>query len=148
MYAIQSDGCCPLVTAFENGERFATRHENAATIASGMRVPTALGDFMVADTVRESGGEAVAVEEEKLIQWQQEIASTEGIMVCPEAATCIGGLQKLADQGKISPSERVLIVNTAAGQKYFGQMSEPLEVPSIDLTKPTDWDEFEAKYFN
>ena len=148
IYAIQSDGCCPLVTAFENGERFAKRHENAATIASGMRVPTALGDFMVMDTVQESGGEAIAVEEERLVEWQREIASAEGLMICPEAATCIGALQKLADEGKILPSERVLIVNTAAGQKYFGQPAEPLDVPSIDLTKPTDWDEFEALYLS
>ena len=148
MYAIQSDGCCPLVTAFDDGDRFAKRHENAATIASGMRVPTALGDFMVLDAVRESGGEAIAVEEEQLIPWQKEIASTEGLLICPEAATCIGALQKLTDQGKISPSERVLIVNTAAGQKYFGQMTAPLDVPSIDLTQPTDWDDFEAKYLS
>ena len=148
MYAVQSDGCCPMVTAFENGQRFATRHENAQTIASGMRVPSALGDFMVSDTVRESGGEAVAVEEERLIEWQREIAAAEGLMICPEAATCVGALQKLTDEGKILPTERIVIFNTAAGQKYFGQTKEPLDVPSIDLTQPTDWDEFEARYLS
>ena len=145
MYAVQSNGCQPMVTAFEAGERFATRHENAKTIASGMRVPTALGDFMVLDTVRESGGAAIAVEEERLIEWQRQVASSEGLMICPEAATCIGGLEKLIDQQTVSADERVVIFNTAAGQKYFGS-GGPLDVPSIDLEQETDWDKFEAKY--
>jgi threonine synthase len=146
MYAVQSDGCQPMVTAFNAGERFAKRHENAKTIASGMRVPTALGDFMVLDTVKESGGAAIAVEEGMLIQWQKEIAAAEGLMICPEAATCIGALQKLKDENKVAPDERVVIFNTAAGQKYFGQTKEPLDVPAIDLNRPADWDDFEAKY--
>lgn len=148
MYAVQSDGCQPMVTAFEAGERFATRHENAKTIASGMRVPTALGDFMVLDTVRESGGAAVAVEEDRLIEWQKEMAVAEGVMICPEAATCVGALQKLTDEKKISADERIVIFNTAAGQKYFGLSKEPLDVPAIDLSQPTDWDEFESKYLS
>jgi threonine synthase len=145
MYAVQSDGCQPMVTAFDNGERFAKRHENAHTIASGMRVPTALGDFMVLDTVRESQGAAIAVEEGRLIEWQKKIASAEGLMICPEAATCIGGLEKLIEKKKVSVDERIVIFNTAAGQKYFGT-GAPLDVPSIDLSQPTDWDEFEQKY--
>lgn len=145
MYAIQSDGCQPMVTAYEAGERFATRHENAHTIASGMRVPTALGDFMVLDTVRESDGAAIAVEEGRLIEWQKRVAETEGLLICPEAATCIGGLEKLIQKQEVSVDERIVIFNTAAGQKYFGK-GEPLDVPSIDLTQPTDWDEFERNY--
>jgi threonine synthase len=94
MISVQSNGCQPIVTAFEAGERFAKRHENAATIASGMRVPSALGDFMVLDTVRESGGLAVAVEESHIIDWQKKIASLEGLMICPEAATCVGDARK------------------------------------------------------
>ncbi len=145
MYAVQSDGCQPMVTAFDTGERFAKRHENAQTIASGMRVPTALGDFMVLDTVRESHGAAIAVEEARLIEWQKKIASAEGLMICPEAATCIGGLEKLLEQKKVTTDERIVIFNTAAGQKYFGTGSIP-NVPSIDLSQPTDWDEFEQTY--
>lgn len=145
MYAIQSDGCQPMVTAYDAGERFATRHENAHTIASGMRVPTALGDFMVLDTVRESDGAAIAVEEGRLIEWQKRVAETEGLLICPEAATCIGGLEKLIQKQEVSVDERIVIFNTAAGQKYFGK-GEPLDVPSIDLTQPTDWDEFERNY--
>ena len=148
MYAVQSNGCQPMVTTYEAGERFAARHENAQTIASGMRVPTALGDFMVLDTVRESGGAAIAVEEDRLIEWQRFMASSEGLMICPEAATCVGGLLKLIDEGKVDKQEKVVIFNTAAGQKYFGQMLEPLDVPSIDLSQPTDWDRFEADFLS
>jgi threonine synthase len=145
MYAIQSDGCQPMVTAFEAGERFAKRHENAHTIASGMRVPAALGDFMVLDTVRASGGAAISVEETRLIEWQKKVSSMEGVIICPEAATCIGGLEKLIAQEQVALDERVVIFNTAAGQKYFGK-GEPLYVPSIDLSQPTDWDAFERDY--
>lgn len=146
MYAIQSDGCQPIVTAYDAGERFATRHENAHTIASGMRVPSALGDFMVLDTVRQSQGAALSVEEGRLIEWQRKVAAAEGLMICPEAATCIGGLEKLVDQGEVAAEERIVIFNTAAGQKYFGANGDALDVPSIDLTQPTDWAEFEQKY--
>lgn len=145
MYAVQSDGCQPMVTAFEAGERFAKRHENAHTIASGMRVPAALGDFMVLDTVRASGGAAISVEETRLIEWQKKVSSAEGIIICPEAATCIGGLEKLIEQNQVSRDERVVIFNTAAGQKYFGK-GAPLDVPSIDLSQATDWDAFEQDY--
>ena len=145
MYAIQSNGCQPMVTAFEAGERFATRHENAHTIASGMRVPAALGDFMVLDTVRESQGAAIAVEESRIIEWQKTVARSEGLMICPEAATCVGALEQLTEENKITADERVVIFNTAAGQKYF---SSAPDVPSIDLTQETDWDQFEAKYLN
>jgi threonine synthase len=142
MYAIQSDGCQPMVTAYDAGERFATRHENAHTIASGMRVPAALGDFMVLDTVRESGGAALAVEEGRIIEWQKTTAAAEGLIICPEAGTCVGGLEKLVAEKKISIDERIVIFNTAAGQKYF---SSAPEVPSIDLSEPTDWEKFEVE---
>jgi len=145
MYAVQSDGCQPMVTAFDAGERFATRHENAKTIASGMRVPTALGDFMVLDTVRESNGAAIAVEEKRLVEFQMNVAAAEGLMICPEAATCVGALEKLREQQKISVDDRVVIFNTAAGQKYFGS-GELTGIPEIDLSQATDWEEFEAKY--
>ncbi len=144
MYAVQSDGCCPLVTAFDNGDRFAKRHENACTIASGIRVPTALGDFMVLDTLRESGGAALAVEESRLREWQKTVASAEGVMICPEAATCIGALEKLLAEKVIDPKERIVIINTAAAQKYFGDAPQ---VPFIDLSEPTDWAAFEAEHF-
>lgn len=148
MYAVQSNGCQPIVTAFEAGERFATRHENAHTIASGMRVPAAIGDFMVIDTVTESEGAAISVEEERIIGWQKKVASSEGLIICPEAATCIGGLERLVDEKRITKDERVVIFNTAAGQKYLGEGGAIEGVPSIDLTQPTDWEQFEKDYLS
>ena len=143
-YASQSDGCQPLVTAWEAGKRFADRHENPQTAASGIRVPTALGDFMVLDTLKESGGGAVAVDEASLSRWQSKVASAEGVIICPEAATCVGALEKLLDTGEVTRDERVLIVNTAAGQKYFdGPMPT---VPQIDLEAETDWEKFEQQF--
>lgn len=146
IYASQSNGCQPIVTAYEAGERFAVRHENAATIASGMRVPMALGDFMVLDTVRESGGGAIAVEEERIIEWQKKTATREGLMICPEAATCVGALESLVASGDIKPSDKVVIFNTAAGQKYF--QHAPVDLPMVDLTQPTDWGSFESEFLS
>ena len=143
-YASQSDGCQPLVTAFEAGERFAARHENPQTIASGIRVPTALGDFMVLDALRESGGGAVAADESRLSHWQARVASNEGLIICPEAATCIGALETLLENGTVGADERVLIVNTAAGQKYFAG-SVP-GVQQVDLNQATDWESFEEQF--
>lgn len=143
-YAAQSNGCQPLVTAFENGERFADRHENPSTVASGIRVPTALGDFMVMDALRESGGGAVAVEESMLANWQKEVATSEGLIICPEAATCVGALHHLLDSGDVGRDEQVVIVNTAAGQKYFD--TAPSGLPQIDLSIETDWDEFVSRF--
>ncbi len=144
IYAVQSNGCQPIVTAYEAGERFAKRHENAATIAAGMRVPVALGDFMVLDTVRESGGAAVAIDESRIIEWQKSMAQTEGMMVCPEGATCVGALEQLVESKAVSAHDRIVIFNTAAGQKYFGAAPA---VPLIDLNQPTDWAWFAKTYF-
>jgi len=145
-YASQSDGCQPIVTAFHGGERFARRHENPKTVASGIRVPTALGDFMVIDALRQSGGGAVAVCEEKLTHWQSQVASNEGLIVCPEAATCVGALETLLEKGTVDADERVVIVNTAAGQKYFDGCVPNVE--TIDLNEETDWDSFEEKFLS
>ena len=107
-----------MVRAYEQGERFATRFENAATIASGLRVPAAVGDFMILDAIRESNGCAVAVDENKIREWMYLAASTEGLSVGPEAATCVGAAELLAESGWIEPDERVIIYNCGASQKY------------------------------
>lgn len=91
LVAVQSEGCAPIVRAFQRGERFAEPFRNAATIASGIRVPAAVGDFMILDAIRESGGQAIAVEESRIASWMQLAASSEGISLCPEAAACVGG---------------------------------------------------------
>ncbi len=138
MVSVQSDGCCPIVRAFEAGERFATPFENAATVASGLRVPAAVGDFMILDAIRASGGCAVAAEETRLREWMDLSVSTEGISVCPETAACVGALEKLVADGWIKPHERVVVFNTGGSQKYVEAIRSTL--PVIDLEQPFDWD--------
>jgi threonine synthase len=137
MVAVQSSGCAPIVRAFDAGERFAKPFENAQTIASGIRVPAAVGDFMILDAVRASGGRAIAVDEARLRYWMAMAASLEGISVCPEAAACVGAVEQLAQEGWIHPDEVVVIFNTGAAQKYPEAMAVPL--PSIDKDA-VDWD--------
>ena len=138
MVAVQSDGCCPIVRAFEAGKRFAEPFENPATLASGIRVPSAVGAFMILDAIRESGGKAVAVPEEKILSYMELTAKTEGISICPEAAACIGALDILSEERWIGPDDEVVIFNTAAAQKYPD--IKELRFPTIDIGKPIDWD--------
>jgi threonine synthase len=137
MVAVQSDGCCPVVRAFESGKRFAEPFEGPKTIASGIRVPSAVGDFMILDTIRASEGRAVAVEEKRIREWMNLTISTEGISVCPETAACIGALELLISEGWMTPEERVVILNTAAAQKYIEIIA--LDLPQINKDKPIDW---------
>ena len=139
MIACQSAGCAPIVSAWQQGKRFAERWENASTIASGIRVPSAVGDFMIIDAIRESGGVAMAAPEENIATWMRLAASSDGIAICPETAVCLGVLDQLLESGGIDPKERVVIFNTGAAQKYPEAVEERL--PTIDLTKPIPWNE-------
>ena len=137
MISCQSDGCAPIAVAFEKGERFAKKFENAATIASGLRVPAAVGDFMILDAVRESGGLALAAPEADISKWMQLAASHEGIALCPETAICLAALEMLLKRGAIRPEERILVFNTGAAQKYPEAIRENL--PRLDIGQPIDW---------
>ena len=137
MYACQSSGCPPIVNAFDAGERFAEPVTDARTVASGLRVPGAVGDFMILDAVRASGGKAMAAEESRLKDWMREVCSLEGISLCPESAACVGVLQRALTEGEIKPQESVVIFNTGAAQKYVEVMKT--ELPTIDHTIPIDW---------
>lgn len=143
MVVVQSTGCCPIVRAFDAGERFAEPHEGANTIASGIRVPAAVGDFMILDAVRESGGTAIAVPEESIIDAMNLAARLEGISVCPETAACVGALETLKSQDWIQPDERVVIFNTGAMQKYPEAMA--VEMQTIDKNAPIDWNKLIMK---
>jgi threonine synthase len=138
MISCQSTGCAPIAVAFERGKRFAEKFENAATIASGIRVPAAVGDFMILDAVRESGGVALATPEADIPKWMQLATSREGISLCPETAVCLGALEVLLARGAIRPDERIVVFNTGAAQKYPEAVHEDL--PRIDITQPIDWD--------
>jgi len=137
MISCQSDGCAPIATAFAKGERFAQKVEKPATIASGIRVPAAVGDFMILDAVRESRGLALATPEADITKWMRLVTSLEGIGLCPEAAVCCGALEVLLQRGEIKNDERVLFFNTAAAQKYPEAICEQL--PRVDITRPIDW---------
>lgn len=119
MVTVQAAGCAPIVRAFEDGARFADEFPDAATTASGLRVPKAIGDFLILDALRASGGTAVAVTDEELIAATREIGATEGIFCAPEGAACLPALRKLIDLGEIEASDRVVLFNTGSGVKYM-----------------------------
>ena len=146
MVAAQSSGCAPIVRAFERGERFAEPWENAATIASGLRVPTAVGDFMILDAVRESQGCALAADESRIAEWMTLAMSCEGISLCPEAAVCVGALASLATQGWVSADDRVVLFNTAGAQKYPGTV--PVAAPRIQAESEVNYEELTARTRN
>lgn len=137
LISCQSEGCEPIARAYREDARFANPHVGAATVASGIRVPVAVGDFMILDAVRASGGCAMAVAEQRLREWMTLVARLEGISLCPEAAACIGSLEQLVQEGRVGVDERVVIFNTGAVQKYVEAMAS--ELPRLDLRQPIDW---------
>ena len=118
MYAVQAEGCAPMVRAFENGDEFAERWENAATVATGIRVPKAVGDFLILRAVRESGGGAIAVSEEAILQAVEDAAHEDGFLPCPEGGAVLAAWRKARDEGLVRSDERVLLFNCANGNKY------------------------------
>jgi threonine synthase len=123
MVTVQAAGCAPIVRAFEEGKRFADEFPDAHTTASGLRVPKAIGDFMIIDALRASGGTAVAVTDEELIEATKEIGAAEGIFCAPEGAACLPALRKLMKNGSVRADERVVLFNTGSGVKYVESFS-------------------------
>jgi threonine synthase len=119
MIAVQAEGCAPIVKAFEEGKPRSEFFEHAETIASGLRVPKALGDFLVLDAVRQSGGTCIAVSDDEMIEAGVELATDEGIFAAPEGGACVAALKKLLTNGFLTPKERIVIYNTGSGLKYL-----------------------------
>ena len=119
MVAVQAAGCCPIVSAFNAGERFATEHLNASTMASGLRVPKAIGDFLILAAVNQSGGTSLAITDREMLEAVKSIGAAEGLFVAPESAACCAAAGKLAKSGWIRSDETVVIFNTGTGLKYF-----------------------------
>jgi len=119
MFAVQATGCAPIVRAFEAGEKSAGEFPNAHTIASGLRVPKAIGDFLILNILRQSNGGAIAVADNEMIRVTREVGSNEGLFIAPEAAACFDALKSLRSAGKIRSGERVVIFNTGSGIKYL-----------------------------
>src|SRR6266478_324694 len=119
MFAVQASGCAPIMRAFEAGENSAAEFPNAHTVASGLRVPKAIGDFLILKILRESNGGAIAVDDEEMIRVAREVGSKEGLFVAPEGAACFAALTSPRALGKNDIGERVVIFNTGAGIKYL-----------------------------
>jgi threonine synthase len=119
MIAVQAEGCQPIVRAFEQGKDRSEFAENAHTVASGLRVPKVLGDALILKAIRASGGTAVAVSDEQMIDSGIELASDEGIFAAPEGGACVAALKKLLTAGFLKEEERVVIYNTGSGLKYL-----------------------------
>lgn len=136
LISCQAEGCAPIVRAFEKGERFAELFPNAKTVASGLRVPVAVGDFMILDAIRESGGKAVAGSEPLIGEWMRRASSAEGISICPETAVCFDILQRMVASGEVKPDERIVVFNTGAAPKYLEALS--IDLPFVDKDR-VDW---------
>jgi threonine synthase len=119
MIAVQAAGCAPVVRAFERGEGRVEFWRDAATVASGLRVPKPLGDVLMLEAIRASGGTAVAVSDEDMLDAGARLASAEGLFAAPEGAACVAAVQQLLNNGFLDPGERTVIYNTGSGLKYL-----------------------------
>jgi threonine synthase len=118
MVAVQAEGCAPIVDAFDRGDEHAPRWEGASTVAAGIRVPKAVGDFLILRAVRESGGFAVAISDAALSRAVEEAATQDGLLLCPETGATLAAYEKARADGRVSAEERVVLFNCASGLKY------------------------------
>lgn len=138
MVAVQASGCAPIVKAWERGEEHAPLWENARTVAAGIRVPVAVGDFLIIRAVRESNGFGITVEDEEIVDAQEEMAREEGLLLCPEGAATYAAYRNARRDGLVSKSDRAVLFNCATGLKY----PMPAANKFVDRTKPIDWSQF------
>ena len=131
MVAVQADGCAPIVRAFESGESTAPFWQNARTVAAGIRVPSAIGDFLILNAVRESQGFATAVSDESIVAASDDVAK-EGLLMCPEGAATLAAYRQEIATGRIRRDESVVLFNCSTGLKY----PMPAVTQSLDCTKP------------
>ena len=122
MVAVQAKGCAPIVKAFEKGSEDSEFWQGANTFAAGIRVPKALGDFLILRDLRESEGKAIAVSDDQILKALKEVASEEGLFICPEGAACWAALKVLREQGWVREKEQVVLFNTASGYKYLDHL--------------------------
>jgi threonine synthase len=136
MYAVQAEGCAPMVRAFERGDEFAERWEHAATVATGIRVPKAVGDFLILRAVRESGGAAIPVSEAAIVQAVADAARDDGFLLCPEGGAVLAAWCDALARGLVGKDERALLFNCANGNKYpLADRSKRLVLANADPAK-------------
>ncbi len=119
MVSVQTEGCAPIVRAFESGADSATTWENPSTVAAGLRVPGAVGDFLMLEAIRKSGGTALAVSDAELLSDTRELASKEGVFAAPEGGATLSALRKMITAGQVEKDERVVLFITGSGYKYL-----------------------------
>ena len=119
MFCVQSEGCAPIVRAFREGTEFAEPWDNAQTIAAGIRVPAAIGDYLILRALRDSGGDAVTVTDREIMECMRQVASLEGMFMCPEGAATVAGLGHFLVGNALAPDETILLLNTGSGLKYL-----------------------------
>ncbi|KAA1294844.1 MAG: threonine synthase [Chloroflexi bacterium] len=119
MYAVQAEGCAPIVRAYLNNDEFAEPWANANTYASGIRVPSAIGDYLILDALRKSNGGALTVSDQEMRDMTQVVSELEGLFVCPEGAATAVALKKLVSLNQIKSDDQVLLLNTGSGLKYL-----------------------------
>ena len=136
MVAVQATGCAPIVKAYEEGTEHAELWQDAHTIAAGIRVPVAVGDFLILRAVRESGGFAIAVDDDVISAGLEEVAQSEGFLLCPEGAATYAAYKASIENELISPDDRVVLYNCATGLKY----EMPPAEATLDCTQPIDYD--------
>lgn len=124
MFCVQAEGCAPIVRAFHNGAAQADPWENAQTLAAGLRVPSAIGDYLILRALRESNGGAVTVSDAEILEWMAKMSELEGIFVCPEGGATAAALSKLLANGAVSTGEQVLLLNTGSGLKYLDTLQQ------------------------
>ena len=135
MVAVQASGCAPIVKAYNEGKPHAALWENATTMAAGIRVPVAIGDFLILNAVRDSGGFATEVTDAAIVAARDAAAEQEGLLMCPEGAATLAAYQKERDSGRVRPDETAVLFNCATGLKY----DMPAVDRSLDCTQPIDY---------
>jgi threonine synthase len=143
LVAVQAEGCAPIVRAFESGADVSEPFPDAHTVAFGITVPKALGDFLVLDAVRKTDGTAIAISDDDLLLEQRRMAADEGFFICPEGAACLAAAQQLRESGFLTATDKVVILNTGAGLKYpetvevdVPTLSKDGEIPSVVTPSP------------
>jgi threonine synthase len=135
MVAVQATGCAPIVKAYEEGTEHAELWQNAHTVAAGIRVPVAVGDFLILRAVRESGGFAIAVDDESISAGLDEVSKEEGLLLCPEGAATYAAYKQSLEKGLISPDETAVLFNCATGLKY----ELPPAEDTLDCSRPINY---------
>jgi threonine synthase len=137
MVSVQAEGCAPIPQAFNEGREESTFWEGADTLAAGLRVPKALGDFLILRAVRESGGTALAVSDNEIMEAVGLMAREEGVFACPEGAATLAALKRMLDEGQVDGGERVVLFNTGSGLKYTDLFE--VDAPIVDLDEKLDY---------